>query len=184
MNAIKIAPSVENPVIRKPVREDIYVKAAQLRMINTPGSIIEDRQYELQLKNVSMFTGNWDQILQFTYPANVNLFAFSLESFLACDLFWFFFYLKIILFFFSFQNENPAFDWNNQTEKPSLNINTIFNDCIVSIIYAPAIVFQNIVVCGQALEFNCINDLCLNLTLNDIDLINDLRLKFSNVFKR
>ncbi|XP_031633200.1 vacuolar protein sorting-associated protein 13B isoform X2 [Contarinia nasturtii] len=151
MNAITIAPSVENPVIRKPVREDIYVKAAQLRMINTPGSIIEDRQYELLLKNVSVFTGNWDEILQFTCPAN---------------------------------NENPAFDWNNQTEKPSLNINTIFNDCVLSVIYAPAIVFQNIVVCGQALEINCISDLCLNLTLNDIELLNDLRLKFSNVFRQ
>lgn len=76
MNAITIAPSVENPVIRKPVREDIYVKAAQLRMINTPGSIIEDRQYELLLKNVSIFTGNWDEILQFTSPANVMFSAF------------------------------------------------------------------------------------------------------------
>lgn len=42
-------------------------------MINTPGSIIEDRQYELLLKNVSIFTGNWDEILQFTCPANVNI---------------------------------------------------------------------------------------------------------------
>lgn len=74
MNAITIAPSVENPIIRKPVREDIYVKAAQLRMINTPGSIIEDRQYELSLKNVSVFTGNWDEILQFAYPVNVTIF--------------------------------------------------------------------------------------------------------------
>lgn len=73
MNAITIAPSVENPIIRKPVREDIYVKASQLRIINTPGSIIEDRQYELSLKNVSVFTGNWDEILQFAYPVNVSV---------------------------------------------------------------------------------------------------------------
>lgn len=80
MNAISIAPSVENPIIRKPVREDIYVKAAQFRMINTPGSIIEDRQYELLLKNISVFTGNWDEILQFTCPANViNNFIHFLE---------------------------------------------------------------------------------------------------------
>lgn len=79
MNAISIAPSVENPIIRKPVREDIYVKAAQFRMINTPGSIIEDRQYELLLKNISVFTGNWDEILQFTCPANVFNFIHFLE---------------------------------------------------------------------------------------------------------
>lgn len=84
---------------------------------------------------------------------------------------------------FKFQNENPAFDWNNQTEKPSLNINTIFNDCLLSIVYAPAIIFQNVVICGQALEFCVIKDMCLNFTLNDIDLLNDLRLKFTNVFR-
>lgn len=72
MNAISIAPSVENPLIRKPVREDIYVKASQLRMINTPGSIIEDRQYELLLKNISIFTGNWEEILRATCPVNVS----------------------------------------------------------------------------------------------------------------
>lgn len=72
MNAISIAPSVENPLIRKPVREDIYVKAAQLRMINTPGSIIEDRQYELMLKDISIFTGNWEEISRFTCPVNVS----------------------------------------------------------------------------------------------------------------
>lgn len=43
--------------------------------------------------------------------------------------------------------------------------------------------FQNIVVSGQALELNCISDLCLSFTLNDIDLLNDLRLKFTNVFR-
>lgn len=71
MNAISVAPSVENPLIRKLVREDIYVKAAQLRMINTPGSIIEDRQYELLLKDISIFAGNWHEILKFTCPVNV-----------------------------------------------------------------------------------------------------------------
>lgn len=80
MNAISIVPSVENPIIRKPVREDIYVKAAQFRMINTPGSIIEDRQYELLLKNISVFTGNWDEILQFTCPANVINFTHFLKN--------------------------------------------------------------------------------------------------------
>lgn len=42
--------------------------------------------------------------------------------------------------------------------------------------------FQNIVVSGQALEMNCISDLCLSFTLHDIDLLNDLAMKFSNVF--
>lgn len=72
INALTIAPSVENPIQRKPVREDIYTKAAQLRMINTPGALIEDRQYELLLKNISLVTGNWNEILSFAQPQNVS----------------------------------------------------------------------------------------------------------------
>lgn len=43
-------------------------------MINTPGSIIEDRQYELLFKKISIVTGNWNEIMQFTHPANVKNF--------------------------------------------------------------------------------------------------------------
>lgn len=72
INALTIAPSVENPIQRKPVREDIYTKAAQLRMINTPGALIEDRQYELLFKNISVVTGNWNEILSYAQPQNVR----------------------------------------------------------------------------------------------------------------
>lgn len=88
----------------------------------------------------------------------------------------------LLYFLINLQNENPAFDWNNQTEKPALNVNTIFKDFVVSVIFAPAIIFQSIVVCGHALELNCVNDLSVNLTLNDVDLLNKLRLSFMNVF--
>lgn len=71
VNAMTVTPSVENPIQRKPVREDIYTKAAQLRMINTPGALIEDRQYELLFKNISLVTGNWNEILSFAQPQNV-----------------------------------------------------------------------------------------------------------------
>lgn len=67
---------MENPIQRKPVREDIYIKAAQLRMINTPGALIEDRQYELLFKNISLVTGNWNEILNFSNPSNVIIFVF------------------------------------------------------------------------------------------------------------
>lgn len=76
VNAMTITPSVENPIQRKPVREDIYTKAAQLRMINTPGSLIEDRQYELLFKSISLVTGNWNEILSFAQPQNVLVLHF------------------------------------------------------------------------------------------------------------
>lgn len=61
-------------------------------------------------------------------------------------------------------------------------MNTIFKDFVVSFVYAPAIIFQNIIVCGQAFELNCISDLSINLTVNDIALLNHLRLSYADVF--
>lgn len=72
-----ISPSVENPIQRKAIREDIYMKAAQLRMINTPGALIEDRQYEIVLKEVSLVTGNRNEISNFTVSASVGTFAIN-----------------------------------------------------------------------------------------------------------
>lgn len=63
--------TVENPILRKPIREDIYVKAAQLKMLNTPGSAVEDRQYSITFNNVSIVTGNWNEISECMHPANV-----------------------------------------------------------------------------------------------------------------
>lgn len=80
MNAITISHNVENPIQRKPIREDIYTKACQLRIIHTPGSEIEDRQYELLFKNISIGTGNWKEILNFTQPSNVSPFMFTCET--------------------------------------------------------------------------------------------------------
>lgn len=81
------------------------------------------------------------------------------------------------------QNENPAFGWNNQVQRPSLNVNTLFNDFVVSIVVAPAIVFQNIIVCGQALEVNCVNDLAIDVTLNDLTFLNNLCQKITTILK-
>lgn len=76
---------------------------------------------------------------------------------------------------------NPAFDWNNQTQKPALNLNTIFEEFVMSVIFAPSIVFQNILVCGQAIEINCVNDLHMKATLSDLALINSLANDIRNI---
>lgn len=47
---------------RIPVRGDIYTKAAQLRILNVPGSKIEDRQYEVMFVKISIGTGKWQEI--------------------------------------------------------------------------------------------------------------------------
>lgn len=49
----------------------------------------------------------------------------------------------------------------------------------VSIIFAPPIVFQNIIVCGQAIEINIINDLDIKLYISDLRFLKKLHEKLS-----
>lgn len=62
-------------------------------------------------------------------------------------------------------------------------MNTLLNGFVMSVIFAPAIIFQNIIVCGQALELNCVNDFSVNVTLNDINLLNNLYQKFTTLLR-
>lgn len=71
-------------------------------------------------------------------------------------------------------NENPAFDWNHKTEKPSIEVNAIFSNFNLAVQYAPCIVFKNILVCGESIEVNCLSDLMVDLTTHELLLFNNL----------
>lgn len=70
-------PTVENPLYRKPVRGDIYTHAAQLRILNIPGSKIEDRQYGIMFNNISLGSGKWEEILRYLDPCVRMLFIYK-----------------------------------------------------------------------------------------------------------
>ncbi|GAB0097730.1 vacuolar protein sorting-associated protein 13B [Sergentomyia squamirostris] len=143
VGSIGVASTVENPLTRTPVRSDIYTKAAQLRILSIPGSKIEDRQYELTLKNITIGTGKWQEV--------VGLMEGTADG-------------SIVY------NDNPAFVWNNQSSKTSIDINAIFKDFTCSLIFAPCIVFNNILVCGQGLEFNALTDLSIHLNTDQLSM--------------
>lgn len=63
MGHIKIRPNVDNPLTRMPIRPDVYTKAEQLRILSTPGSKIEERQYELIISNISAVTSTWSEMM-------------------------------------------------------------------------------------------------------------------------
>ncbi|XP_055922999.1 intermembrane lipid transfer protein VPS13B [Eupeodes corollae] len=151
---IKISPNAENPLQRCPVRSDVFQKAAQMGILSTPGSIIEDRQYEITLLNMSAATGNWNEILTHMKEHADN-----------------------------FHNTNPAFEWNNQSRKNSLELVKIFSKFTIITTYAPCITFNNVLVCGQAIEFNCINDLVADLTTDQLSLFSCIAFKMQNIMK-
>ncbi|XP_037025669.1 vacuolar protein sorting-associated protein 13B isoform X2 [Bradysia coprophila] len=147
IDSVSVNPTVENPLIRKPVRCDIYSKAAQLRILNMPGSKVEDRQYEIVFNKISVGSGKWDEILRFMNPSESD----------------------------SMYYENPAFDWNHKTEKPSIEVNAIFSNFNLAVQYAPCIVFKNVLVCGESIEVNCLSDLMVDLTTEELQLFHTLQ---------
>lgn len=140
-----MTPSVENPLVRPLIRQDIYNKAAALNMLNTPGSLVEDRQYELSVRNISLSSGNWPQTQKYRLAKSV-----------------------------SDEHNNPAFEWNNLTQSTELEHMDIFKDFDFITIYAPAINFDRFLVSGQIIEYNCVTDFLATLNTHQIHLISHI----------
>ncbi|KAH8311151.1 hypothetical protein KR044_004588 [Drosophila immigrans] len=142
---ITLTPTVENPLVRSLIRQDIYNKAAELNMLNTPGSMVEDRQYELSVENISLSSGNWEQTQKYRLAKTL-----------------------------SDEHHNPAVEWNNQNHTTELEHMVIFKEFDFIIIYAPAIAFDRFLVAGQIVEYNCVTDLLATLNTQQIRLISHL----------
>ncbi|KAH8359232.1 hypothetical protein KR093_005309 [Drosophila rubida] len=152
---IALTPTVENPLVRSLIRQDIYNKAAELNMLNTPGSLVEDRQYEMSVHNISLSSGNWEQTRQYRLAQSL-----------------------------SDEHKNPAFEWNNQEQSTELEHMVIFKDFDFIAIYAPTICFDRFLVAGQIIEYNCVTDFLATLNTQQIRLMAQLieqLLRLSNI---
>ncbi|XP_023169164.2 vacuolar protein sorting-associated protein 13B isoform X2 [Drosophila hydei] len=145
IESIKLTPSVENPLVRQPIRQDIYNKAAEMNMLCTPGALVEDRQYELSVRKISLSSGNWLQTQKF-----------RLEKTL------------------SDTHCNPALEWNKQSQSTELEHMDIFKDFDFIIVYAPAISYERFLICGESVEFNCVTDFLATLNTHQIHMISGI----------
>ncbi|XP_034117971.1 intermembrane lipid transfer protein VPS13B isoform X1 [Drosophila albomicans] len=145
IESIKLTPTVENPLVRSLIRQDIYNKAAELNMLNTPGSLVEDRQYELSVLNISLSSGNWEQTQKYRLAKTL-----------------------------SDEHNNPAFEWNNQEQTTELEHMVIFKEFDFITIYAPAMCFDRFLVAGQIIEYNCLTDFLATLNTQQIRLMSRL----------
>lgn len=135
----------ENKINRTALRPDIYHKAQQLGILDVYGTKVENRQYELLFQNISVCTGNWINVLDTLYKQQKGT-----------------------------HHDNPALEWNqNETppsSKPEIEVKTVFSEFNLGIVYAPSIIFENVLVCQEAIEFNCTKDMALTMTLNQLTL--------------
>ncbi|XP_011871179.1 PREDICTED: vacuolar protein sorting-associated protein 13B isoform X1 [Vollenhovia emeryi] len=158
LDGIRITPDAENPICRTPLRTDIYQLAARANMLNVPGSAVEDRQYQISVKGVCAYTTTWKN-----YQLSIN--KRMSQSYLYT------------------MNENPALEWNKLGNGSSLDpyfstspVLTKFDLCLI---IAPAVTFKgDTIVCGSAVEVNCITDIELTINLDQIKLISTLNNEF------
>uniref|UniRef100_A0A675B3R5 Chorein N-terminal domain-containing protein n=2 Tax=Anopheles darlingi TaxID=43151 RepID=A0A675B3R5_ANODA len=158
VSSITVHHNVENPICRVPLRPDVYTKAAQMRILNVPGSKIEDRQYELLLKEISLSTADWEDVLRYLQEQQSS----------------------------STHHDNPAFEWNNfqqgaQRSAAHFAAETVFEEFNFSIIYAPCIIYKNVLICSVAMELNCLSDLLIDVEIEQFRLLEELLRKASQI---
>lgn len=121
-------------------------------MLGMPGAYIEDRQYEITFNNISAATGNWNEI-------KINMLEMAN----------------------SLNRSNPAFEWNNPDRKTSLVFSNFFTDFKFVIIFAPCVEYNNVVICGQAVEYNCASDFVSTCTTGQMNLLGCLLANFWDI---
>ncbi|XP_076631853.1 vacuolar protein sorting 13B isoform X1 [Colletes latitarsis] len=160
-DGIRITPHAENPICRTPLRLDIYQLAAQANILSIPGSAVEDRQYQINIKSICAHTTTWKN-----YQMSINK--------------------KMSQSYLYTMNENPALEWNKLGHGSSLeqqfSMLPLLSKFDLCLIIAPPVLFKpDITVCGSAVEVNCIMDIEVTINLDQIQLISILNNELKNL---
>nr|CAI5821779.1 unnamed protein product [Callosobruchus analis] len=158
---ISLTPTAVNPICRTPIRQDIYDQAVHARILNIPGSEVEDRQYQFDMLGMWIATGTWEDIDAVFSPS--GSIASPLHSL----------------------SENPAVEWNNLDQaghpyfQPIMNLWNVTERFDISVVAAPAMLYKSsVVVCGHSVEINFVSDIIVNLSLNQIKLVSAILSEF------
>lgn len=151
VEAINLTPNPVNPICRVPCRPDIYQQAARARILQIPGSEVEDRQYQLDIVGISLNSGTWEELVPILKYQRLGVSN-----------------LKTMI-------ENPALEWNKLgrgriASSPELTLWPIMSKFDVMFVAAPAMVYKNDVVCGHSVEVNIVSDIQFNVALSQIKL--------------
>ncbi|XP_015175870.1 PREDICTED: vacuolar protein sorting-associated protein 13B isoform X1 [Polistes dominula] len=154
LDGIRITPHAENPICRTPLRSDIYQLAAQANILNMPGSAVEDRQYQINVKGICVYSTTWKN-----YQMSIN--KRMSQSYLYT------------------MNENPALEWNKlgngNSLEPHFSTFPVLAKFDLCLIIAPTIKLKpDTIVCGSAVEINCITDIEITVNLDQLKLISIL----------
>ncbi|XP_046401566.1 vacuolar protein sorting-associated protein 13B [Ischnura elegans] len=174
VDRLSIAPQVENPIGRLEIRPDIYGMADEARILGIPGSLVEDRQYLVQVHNISISTGMWYE-LQPCFEKDPMVSSTHMRS------------------------ENPALEWSKLAKGKSclgqeLSVLPLVNRFDFTITAAPAIVYrvpydgitasEDILVAGYAMEMHASSNIDACVSSHQLELLAELVSEAYSLFEK
>ena len=124
MICFSIAPQADNPISRILIKPEIYHLSQPI--IDIPGASIENRQYQVDAKQIGLFSGSWKDVSKKSLKPSQPI---GLKS----------------------MNQNPALEWNIASSMQDISKES--EDVVLlpmiskfdwQIIFAPAIVLESI----------------------------------------
>ncbi|XP_063236346.1 intermembrane lipid transfer protein VPS13B [Bacillus rossius redtenbacheri] len=151
VDAFNLKPKADNPVGRLVVRPDVYQQAERTRLLGVPGSEVEDRQYQLDVRGLAVHTGTWRELARVLgRPAST---ASALHT----------------------MSENPALEWNNLAPSdedilPHATLLPVVSRLNVCAVLAPAVFYRDTLVCGASLEAGATSPVHASVSLGQLRL--------------
>lgn len=148
-DGITVFPHADNPICRIILRPDLYELAAQANILNTPGSAVEDRQYQIKINGICALSTTWKNY-EITISKRKSQSLYTM-------------------------NENPALEWNKlgnggiDNQSASSQLISRFNLCCI---IAPPMFFKSdTIICGSAIEVTFLTDIEIIMSLEQIKLL-------------
>ncbi|XP_077536947.1 vacuolar protein sorting 13B isoform X2 [Haemaphysalis longicornis] len=187
VGAASLSPQVENPLCRRPLREDLYSWAQEQGMLNAVGSDLEDRQYQLRLTAFFLCTLSWSDLVGHQNGGSREE-AGAQGSNGSQPV-------------TTLMGENPAFEWNRQppgshvlgrASKAPVPLHFVTSCCDLHVALAPAMVFvegtadgtQEVLVCGHSVEASIPRDLHCHLSLDQVALVHRIFSQYLGIVGR
>ncbi|XP_014791410.2 intermembrane lipid transfer protein VPS13B [Octopus bimaculoides] len=160
---LSLSSQADNPLPRYVVCKHLFAHALQAGITHQPGSAIEDRQYQFDIKGLSLSSGHWQDFVKKSskstgFPETVSPTV-----------------------------QIPALEWNtlqypNQRENVDVILVPLAYNFNLKVVVAPPIVYNrptnleqkpqaDFLVCGAALEVNVTTELDFFISINQISLL-------------
>ena len=143
IDGLVLTPRPNNPLERHVIIDSVYQSAMDSGLLDSPGSPLEDIQFELDVKGLALFTCNWSDIIHGRWTASDS---------------------GILT------GENPALEWNrkDKIDPRQSGSRPILVPTNIRAAWAPAIVYKSKAITANSLEVSLNSDLMVYVALAQV----------------